>query len=57
MSIRLWAFWRRLQYTIGFFVFCGVLGSLIYWANFYTAQWDIYAMTNPLKLEILENDM
>jgi len=37
MGIRLWAFWRRLQYTIGFFVFCGVLGSLIYWANFYTA--------------------
>lgn len=31
--------------------------TLNYWANYYIAQWDIYAQANPLKLEILENDM
>lgn len=31
--------------------------TLNYWANYYTAQWDIYALANPLQVEILDNEL
>lgn len=33
--IRPWALWRRIQYTIGFFLSLSVVGVLIYFINFY----------------------
>lgn len=34
-TFRMWAFWRRVQYGIGFFSFWGMIGVLIYFINFY----------------------
>lgn len=34
-SIRPWALWRRIQYTIGLFLSLSVVGVLIYFINFY----------------------
>lgn len=35
-TFRPWAFWRRLQYLFGFGVFWSLVGSLIYFGNYYT---------------------
>lgn len=34
-KIRSWAIWRRIQYGLGFFSFWGLVGTLIYFVNFY----------------------
>jgi Mg-chelatase subunit ChlD len=34
--IRPWAFWRRVQYGIGFLLFCTMVGGAIYYGFFYT---------------------
>ena len=31
--------------------------TLNYWANYFMAQWDIYAAANPLNFDILDNEM
>ena len=34
-TIRPWAVWRRIQYTIGFFIFCGLVSTSVYYGFFY----------------------
>lgn len=37
--------------------FCLYPVTLSYWANYFTAQWDIYCSSNPLSFEILNRDI
>ena len=31
--------------------------TLLYWTNYYMAQWDIYASANPMNFELLDQEL
>ena len=51
-KFRPWAFWRRVQYGVGFSVFWSMIGVIIYFSYFYTPASCFDGMLNNGELGV-----